>query len=611
MRRLRTPSRLSCRGELPTNAAQSSPWPNVRGFGGKLRWLIGLVLLLAGTGLGEDLDVQIPSPPPGRKYLIYELDKPDLTGSDAARIARGAGLMPVKSSAETQTKEGAEGLLFFVDRSHVTRLIFVAATGGLVWLSDLASLSQRAPSAAQSTSRAQAWVKESGLTGKNQPGWEPQGVTTLSKQIYRRGGGSLPAIPAMQSVNFSREIGGLPVEGPDSVMNVNVGAGGVVGVSRIVRPIQPTSTAVEFKSPEDVKREFRQALSQVGSAKTTAKVNSVKLVYYEQGKRYVQPAYRFLVTITAPKGVAIGHRILIAAAKNPPEAILPFANAAVSLLPASNESSSPPRPPVAGKPDPTIEFGFYFDRLDYNQWASDPWQFWGNFTSALALAQVFNFTWPAQPPQGFSANLRHFQFDFPWMWEKGPNYSDFSAQFVDTVHFAMVTGHGLPFSMATLQEYADAISVQQSKGFGAFNGTNNALTDYIVWRGCYVIPSPDPSDKYPNPVAPWFSLFQGLRGTYGYHTEMTIEYQEGPFLGQLLPFGFGGSPILSSWVSSVANATNSMCATKEYNCASAVIVTGNENDTIFDLTPVHSPQSLTIWWQSPGSPSNSSSVPVP
>jgi len=620
MGNMRTPFWLSWHGELRANGARNV-WPaKIRSFAGKFSLLGCVLLLLASTGMDENLEVQIPLPPSGQKYLIYELGKPDLTASDAARIARGAGFTQVKPQTGNKTKGEAEGVVLFVDRSHVTRMIFVPATGGLEWLPNLATQNQQAPSVADSTARAQAWITASGLLGKNEPGWQAQGVTTLSRQAFHRGGGHLAAIRAIQTVSFSREIGGLPVEGPNSVMAVNVGSRGVVGVSRILLPIQRTAIPVEFKSAEEVRQEFHQALSQVVSPQSRAEVNSVKLVYYEQGGQYVQPAYRFLVTVVSPKGAAVGHRILIAAAKNSPEAILPLASIATSILPASHGGARLRHTGGSGTPDPTIQFGFYFDRLDWNEWASDPWRFWENFASTLTAMQIFDIGWPPQPPRGFSANLKQFQFDFPWMWQRGSNYNDFSSQFIDLVHFAMVTGHGSPFSMVTLQDYADPILVQQSKGFGAFNGNKNALTDYIVWRGCCVVTSPDPADADPSvcnssftsdPVGPWFNLFEGLRGTYGYHTQMAIQAEEGPLFGQLLPFGFGGSPILSTWMTSVANATNGTCATQEFDCASAVIVTGHENDTVFDLGPVQSPQNLTIWWQSPGSPNNSSSVAHP
>jgi hypothetical protein len=382
-----------------------------------------------------------------------------------------------------------------------------------------------------------------------------------------------------------------------------IASGGVVGFAYAVRPIQPTAAAVTFKSADEVTRELNSAISSVVPSSYKTQVLTSRLIYYEQGQRFVQPAYEFHVRSTNSKGSIIGHRVVIAAAQEPPEPIdpLPSPPSAISLDSLGKVPQTPS--PATGKPDPTIQLGFYFDRLDYNGWATDPWQFWEYLQPAYSLGAA-----GGSAPGGYSFNLTHFQFNFPWMWQ-----TNLSSSFIDESNFAMISGHGNHFLMASFQDWGDLIYVTQTAGYGAFN-PNKGLTDYIVWRGCLVIPTPDPADGLgaaADAVTPWFNVFKGLRGTYGFHSEMGIEELEGANFGTDVGLGF---PVLSEWFGAVTAADSSCAATatpttSEWMCPSAVIVTGHENDTIFDLDPVQSPESLTVWWESPGQSATSASVP--
>jgi hypothetical protein len=396
----------------------------------------------------------------------------------------------------------------------------------------------------------------------------------------------------LQTAYFSREIGGIPVEGPTSSVTVRVASSGVVGFGCNARNIQPTATAVTFRPADEISRELEKQVSSVVPPNYKTRVVSARLVYYEQGALFVQPAYEFRVEAINPKGFVIGHKIIIAASHETPEPIAP-STSSPSPFPQGLGALPPLTPAPAGqKPDPTIQMGFFFGRLDYNGWATDPGQFWQSIPGAYALG-----TWGRTVPPGYSFNMTDFQFNFPWMWQ-----TNLSSSFIDRAHFAIVSGHGNHFTMASFQDWGDAINVTGTEGYGAFNA-NKGLTNFIVWRGCLVIPTPDPADGFSGvgpAVGPWFSVFQGVHGVFGFHSEMAIESLEGQDFGAMVGLAV---PVLTSWLTSVQDTDNSCptSGTSEWECPSAVVVTGHENDTIFDLDPVPPPDSLTVWWVSPPS----------
>jgi hypothetical protein len=483
-------------------------------------------------------------------------------------------------------------------------MVTVRETGSIQWFPDVKNQSTKAPDAVEAQRQALSWIRDSDLIQVKASQLRVQGVASLYRTVTHRAGTVDPSIRVMQSVSLATEIGGIVVTGPNSTLFINVSANGIAGVSSTIRPIEPSTVKVQFKAADAVRQELAEAINGLRRGKSTVVVDSARLIYYEQGSKFVQPAYEFVLRITAEGTAPETHRILIGAAAQSPEPIAPEANA-MEPWPKNTLARMLPLPGAkSNQADPTIFFGLYFNRLDYNEWASDPWDFWQNVRDGQSIGtNLF------AAPTNYSMFLRQFQFNDVWMWQSGANYGNQSAQFVDRVHFAAVNGHGNKFSIAALQNWADFINLKSTRGFGAYNG-NNGLTAYIEWRGCFVIPSPDPADQG-SPIRadlePWFALFKGLRGSYGFHSQMVIENLEGPQFGGWIGMRV---PILSAWMQAVSSASGSACAntqsgSAESDCGSAVIVTAHENDTIFDLDPIKDPQELTVYWQRPASAATS------
>lgn len=556
---------------------------------------IGIPITLTAQNLAEKpLSANIPAPPKGA-YFFYELRKPVVEPQALERFARSANL-----SLAHQARALAQPVTVYVDHEHIPRLVTVRESGSIQWFPDLKGGLDEAPPAEEAQRRALAWIRASQLLPKGLSTLRVQGIVGLNRSVAHRGGATGKPVRVLQSIAYAAEIGGMPVVGPSSVLSISVTATGVVGMSSTIAPIEATGMAVQFKPADVVRQELATLLKNLRREESTVTVDSARLIYYEQGMRYVQPAYEFRIHVNVQNSAPETHRIVIAAATQSPEPI----RSDLTLEPWPRGTQANMVPANAAKsdePDPTILFGLYFNRLDYNEWAIDPWDFWQNVRDGQSIGlNLFTV------PSNYSMFLRQFQFNQLWMWQNGPHYENDSGLFVDRVHFAAVNGHGNPFSIAGLQNWADIVNLKTTRGFGAYNG-NQGLTAYIEWRGCLIIPSPDLADG-PPPVGPrlepWFDLFKGLRGTYGFHSQMTIQNMEGPQFGGWIGLRV---PILAAWMQAVSNASGNACGntqpgSTETDCAAAVIVTAHENDTLFDLDPIKDPPELTVYWQSPTIP---------
>ncbi len=312
-------------------------------------------------------------------------------------------------------------------------------------------------------------------------------------------------------------------------MAVYVGSTGVVGFSHFVRPMA-ASRGVQLKSSQEVLRRRIREDSLAPEIASHDGPSGLCKAHLLRARANLCPA-RIRVSPHSLNGYKSERRHQDSDSRRKE---LAGAN------PAFSKHGDRAEPSISGsretphrRRNPLIEVGMYFDRLDYPDWRDDAATFWGSFY--YEFPYIFG-------DLGYSTNLRQFKANFPWMWEHQANagYSqeyDQSNAFAGSVHLAIVEGHGSPLSILTFQDNADPINLQATVGFGGFNAYGGS-TSYLVWRGCCVVSSPDPADAAggcnspftSNPTGPWFNLFKGLRGTYGFHSQMTIQDHEGPFL---------------------------------------------------------------------------------
>ncbi len=158
----------------------------------------------------QDVVVHIPSPPKSSPLIFYTLGPPDLSFADALQIARRStlSLSPVQH-VDGETNEPGTGRhsVRFLDSSNRVRMAYLRDRGRLEWLPDLGPLKRDAPSVSASINLAHDWIRSTGIF-KQPMDWTVGGTTTLSRQIYYRDGTRLPAVQALRTVHFHREIDG-------------------------------------------------------------------------------------------------------------------------------------------------------------------------------------------------------------------------------------------------------------------------------------------------------------------------------------------------------------------------------------------------------------------
>ncbi len=586
------------------------------------RWLPSLMLAAAAV-FSSGAAVADSNHDHGRRLKVYRLLPAILTPEDAVREAAMFGLQPLG----TPPAGTAPGGMVFGDAAGHVRGLF--ADGAVRFFPDLDPAALPPPSRGQALRMVWDFAGRLGLMRRGQPMLRVGDMTTLSDQGGEMqagppgttGGGTLvigPQHDVLRNIQLIRRLDGLDVLGKTSLLSFDVGAGGVVGGSIALRPIDPNGTPMNVINPDEATRRFLQEFpfpvtigknvdddgdddtsSGQGGAthaaaagdQTSGRLLSRRLIYYEQGMEFLQPAYLFRVLLTGPGGLLTGHTWLVPAVANSPEPIINLLEPGTVQPIFASPDLVNPLPPICVQP-PTIKYGRYLLRNDSNGWLVDTQGFRTNIENANAFIRGFV---PSLPP----VDDAQYFWNFPWLWEPtGSPATDFSPSFPGSVNVALIEGHGGQWIISTLSNCCDVIDLPKISGFGGFHSPSE-LTDYVIWQSCDVVPAPgDPYGfNFVSPATPfdvWFGMFQGMRGTYGYRTTMAIWNGVGAAFGGDLGIGAAN---LSAWFAECDN--NVFHHGGGWNYGSAVLISGHEGDTLYDTCPLPPPGSLTIWWQHP------------
>ncbi len=562
------------------------------------------------------------------RYHIYELMPPLMNASGAVALAASFGLQPAGTPGEVNPGP-VQGPIAFEDAAGNVRGFF--GDGSVRFFPDLAKPPNpnSIPNRRSALRTAMAFVDQIGGSG-GMGELTVGGIVTLTEQPAQAaaaggaGAGIAGAPPlgaiqigratdVLRTVEFVRTLDGLDVYGPGSILSVDVGAGGVAGGEITLRGVGNPGPPLDIISRGDAMKRFlaefpypvtgdddeggeddaggvSASAAAVAGGGLSGELQSVRLIYYEQGGRFVQPAYLFQVSIVGPTGARTGLNWLVPAVLDSPEPIVnrPAGEGPSPLL----ASPGTVLPALVCEQPPDIKYGRYILRDDDQGWLLDTQGFGANIDVGNGLRRLVT---PGLPP----VNDFQYFWNYPWLWEpSGSPPTDQSPYFPGSVNMALIEGHGLPWWISTEKNCCDVINLTAITGFGGFH-TPGELTDYVIWQSCSVVPAPgDPyGGNYASPASPfdvWFTIFQGLRGTYGYRTEMNIWNGVGKAFG--LDTGFG-APNLSAWFTECNN--NVFHHNGGWNYGSAVVVSGQEGDTLYDTCPLPPPGSLTIWWQHP------------
>lgn len=453
-----------------------------------------------------------------------------------------------------------------------------------------------------------------------------QGYTAASnvwaKQDASVTGGQGKQMDVLRSIRFNYKADGLPIVGPSYVMGAYVdGNLNVEGFTCTVRPlVANTDVQPVLKSPSQLSRELAMDLRlETESDGIVPKVVSRQMVYFEQGVKWVQPAYLYEIMKTSSTGFQQPDYLVIPLAVNSPEPIaihLDFPGFQ-PVLPDPQDGSPPPPSPLPSNDVPPLSLnnlsadigngaigaltpvattsrvqanpiyiGEYIVREDHPCWLNDANAFWGQLAFSNAAF------WLPQKQR------KDYWWDYRWLWEPDPGppaIGDNSPWYVGTDHVVQIQGHGAPWVITCYKNYGEVIHLNQIAGYGT-NQVPGERTAYVIWQSCDVIPQPGHPYEFDftsphSAFDVWWGIFKGMRGNYGYRTLMHICNGVGNLFGFRVGWGMTN---VSSWLASTDLSIFAHAGGLDYG--SCVIVSGHEGDCIYQNAQLPNPGSLTMWW---------------
>jgi hypothetical protein len=386
-----------------------------------------------------------------------------------------------------------------------------------------------------------------------------------------------------------RQLDGFLVDGPGSRSSLAIDAQGVNrGFTRSWRTALPTETLEATLEPTRVRAEIERQISALGR-RHPARVQDVRLVYYDSNRTLIQPAYRFVVELGAdPHSVGDTQHVVgyVAYAQTAD----PVPELRDDPLPAATQSPEPdatsPEPgatsPEAQAPRATpIEVGRYVGRNENLGWVRDARQFWESLATAGGSLRFNDSQVGSAAPEQFTTRSRDF---------------------IDSVDIALVEAHGAIWTFATHGKSSGLVDISSDVpplGTTDAAGGGGRLRHWIL-HSCSVIPAPDDTPAWANA---WWRVFGGLHSVVGYRTSMLVNDGAGAVLGRSL--GLGGA-VVPAWFSAVVSLNAySLDPYGTFGCRrrvrplgrpSAVSACGVANATASDALGQIESDCLDAWW---------------
>src|SRR5260370_9501508 len=379
-------------------------------------------------------------------------------------VSRLMNLVPAEDRGQESASTSLKSTAVFRDKSGKARLIFREDTGSLELLPELAEVREQARPSQEAIRLAQQWLRQNDLCVLEAEEVNGGEETTLTRQELTPKGKAGEQVDALRTVHFIRYLDGLRVYGPTSGLTVDVGEKGVLGVFSTLRPlIKARRVPVEVLSQEEAREEFTRRFSSEmhqwsrSNPEYRAELASVDLIYYEQGLRFIQPVYRFMVRVTNTHGTVGNYIRLLAASRQSPE-LIPSRVHPAQAAPLSPKGRDL-RKEAAGGPV-RIDYGMYVVRNDSSDWVDDAWEFHEGFDSGNFFGRFFFGLPPTQMTQ--------YYWNYQWLWEAGGGQLDLSQYFVGEVNFAIIEGHGLQWWISTSGNCCDVIDLPRLLAMAGF-----------------------------------------------------------------------------------------------------------------------------------------------
>jgi hypothetical protein len=411
----------------------------------------------------------------------------------------------------------------------------------------------------------------------------PLAPVTLMGSRHSRGEQRTEPDEYLGYLRFQRQVDGVPVFGPGTRGMIAVAADdSVQSFAHRWRTTVPSGEQLEPRPRAEIAKAI---VAQLGTSEKSAdvKVDKVTLGYYDSGRDFLQPVYRFHATVASRPtkkhrlNPANRHVFGYVSLADPPEA-LPVLGAKQAKRPGPAKKAKPAEPPPPG--DPTV--GRYVVRNDTDEWVTSANEFLGGLMLARGLfGGPIPFT------------------DSQYYWAEPRLFVSQKESFVDSVNIALNEVHGNWWYFTTRDNADDGVSLSSIPSTGYGGGAGGSLAYWII-HSCEVVPTQtDEATSFDV----WWNIFNGLHAVVGYRTEMWIDDDVAG------PFGFFiglGAPVVPAWLSEVAGNDSyddgdtyhdgNRDIDEPMGRASAVVVCGHTDDTAADVAPLPRPSCLTEWW---------------
>jgi hypothetical protein len=390
------------------------------------------------------------------------------------------------------------------------------------------------------------------------------------------GAASPPATYLLESIiqreiEYEKQL--YPVCGPGTKASFSFGSdGSIKSFSHKWSTARSHDSSISPLSQDVIKQNIAAQLS-AANINANVTVKSVDLCFFDSGKQFIQPVFRYNATVSHPFGLSDGLIVGYVPAGGKEQEPLPSLNPpADQIMPTftknSNSTNSTiiPRSRFSKRQEGGITVGRYAMRGDqYSpQIVVDENAFWTGLSSVSSSFVNSQYYW-----------------DEPFIYESDAQY------FVDDVNVAFTEGHGNVHYFTTDETLPSwgGVSISDdlpANGYGP--GAGGSLAYWII-RACDTISTPIDysAADFDQAFAPWWKVFNGMHAVMGYRTLAAVYDNEMENVGKALALG---QSVVHGWMSAALGGGKT----------SAVTVCGHDDDTVYNIGNIGKPGCLQIWW---------------